>query len=324
MQFKKLKKMNRFFKKGVFFLFGCLLSAPVVFAQDLANSTAIGRWDLNQENGAEWMPSWLEVKLSGNKALVGYFVGSGGSARPISEVYDREGMISFSIPPQWSGNHDMHLTAMVKGEAIEGTILDHMGVARKFKGTRAPELLYAAPEKWGEPRSLLTQNSLDGWVGQQSDKENQWFVKEGVLTSPASGVNLMTTEKFTDFKLHIEFKYPEHSNSGVYLRGRYEVQVEDSYGKEPSSIYLGGVYGFLTPNENAAKKAGEWQAYDITLVGRRVTVVANGKTIIHNQIIPGITGGALDSQEAAPGPILLQGDHGPVEYRNITIAAPIK
>jgi hypothetical protein len=127
-----------------------------------------------------------------------------------------------------------------------------------------------------------------------------------------------------DFKLHIEFKYPEGSNSGVYLRGRYEVQVEDGYGKEPSSIYLGGVYGFLTPNENMAKKAGEWQSYDITLVGRRVTVVANGKTIISRQIIPGITGGALNSKEGNPGPILLQGDHGAVEYRNITIATPEK
>ena len=132
----------------------------------------------------------------------------------------------------------------------------------------------------------------------------------------------MTEEKFMDFKLHVEFRYPEGSNSGVYLRGRYEVQVEDGYGKQPDSHYLGGVYGFLTPNENAAKKAGEWQSYDITLVGRRVTVVANGKTIIHNQIIPGITGGALISREAEPGPLYLQGDHGPVEYRNITIATP--
>ncbi len=125
-----------------------------------------------------------------------------------------------------------------------------------------------------------------------------------------------------DFKLHIEFRYPEHSNSGVYLRGRYEVQVEDSYGKQPGSVYLGGVYGFLTPSENVARKAGEWQSYDITLVGRRVTVEANGKTIIHNQIIPGITGGAINSKEATPGPLLLQGDHGPVEYRNITISTP--
>jgi len=316
--------MNGFSKKVVFFLCWSFFGTPAVFAQDPGSSTAIGKWDLEVEYGQTWLPSWLEVKLSGNKALVGYFVAAGGSARPISEIHDKEGMISFSIPPQWSGNHNMQFTGQVKRDTLEGTLLDHMGVARKFRGTKAPTLLYPAPEKWSKPKSLLSKNSLDGWVAQQNQNENQWFVKDGVLTSPASGVNLMTTESFKDFKLHIEFKYPEHSNSGVYLRGRYEVQVEDSYGKAPSSIYLGGVYGFLTPNENVAKKAGEWQSYDITLVGRRVTVVANGKTIIHNQIIPGITGGALDSREGEPGPILLQGDHGPVEYRNITIATPVE
>ena len=293
-------------------------------AQSPGDSGAIGRWDLEVQIGESWVPSWLEVALSGNKALVGHFVGPSGSARPISEVRDREGVISFSIPPQWSGLHYMHLTGTVKGDGMEGQILDHMGHARAFRGARAPILLYPAPDRWSEPRSLLSQNSLDGWTTEPGSGENQWFVKDGVLTSPASGANLMTEETFMDFKLHIEFRYPEGSNSGVYLRGRYEVQVEDSYGKEPDSHYLGGVYGFLTPSENAAKKAGEWQVYDITLVGRRVTVVANGKPVIQNQIIPGITGGALSSRESAPGPILLQGDHGPVEYRNITIATPLE
>ena len=106
------------------------------------------------------------------------------------------------------------------------------------------------------------------------------------------------------------------------MRGRYEVQVEDSYGKEPSSILFGGVYGFLTPNEIAAKKAGEWQFFEITLIGRRVTIVANGKTVINDHIIPGITGVAIDSKEGTPGPIMLQGDHGVVAFRNISIQTP--
>jgi hypothetical protein len=97
------------------------------------------------------------------------------------------------------------------------------------------------------------------------------------------------------------------------------LQIVDSKGQEPSSVYFGGIYGFLTPNEDVAKAAGEWQTYDVTLIGRRVTVVANGKTIICDQIIPGITGGAMDSKEGEPGPILLQGDHGSIEYRNIVI-----
>lgn len=315
-----MKLLLTFPSAALFFVLS--LHCFMVFPQNPGDSRAIGRWDLEVQYGDTWRASWLEVKLSGNKALVGYFVSVGGSARPIAEVHDRDGMISFSIPPQWDGFQYMHLTGVVKGEEMEGNILDHMGQSHAFRGKRAPNLLYEAPEKWSDPRPLLTQNSLDGWIPQQKGKDNQWFVREGILTNPGSGVNLMTREEFMDFKLHIEFRYPEDSNSGVYLRGRYEVQVIDSYGKKPSSIYLGGVYGFLTPSENVARKPGEWQSYDITLVGRRVTIEANGKTIIHNQIIPGITGGALDSREELPGPILLQGDHGPVEYRNITIATP--
>ena len=137
--------------------------------------------------------------------------------------------------------------------------------------------------------------------------------------SAKSGANLVSEQKFTDFKLHIEFRYQKGSNSGVYLRGRYEVQISDSKGLEPSKGDLGAIYGFIKPTEMAAKDAGEWQTYDITLIGRMVTVVANGKTIICNQEIPGITGGAIDSKESEPGPLLLQGDHGPIEYRNIVI-----
>jgi hypothetical protein len=148
---------------------------------------------------------------------------------------------------------------------------------------------------------------------------NQWVVSGGVLRSPRSGANLVTERTFGDFQLHVEFRYPKGSNSGVYLRGRHEVQIQDDFGTEPASDRFGGIYGFISPSEMAARPAGEWQSYDVTLVGRMVTVVANGHTIICNQEIPGITGGALDSNEGAPGPLMLQGDHGPIEYRNITI-----
>lgn len=133
------------------------------------------------------------------------------------------------------------------------------------------------------------------------------------------GTDLVTEESFRDFRLHVEFKYPPGSNSGIYLRGRYEVQIQDDYGKEPGSRFIGGVYGFLTPVKNAGKPAGEWQSYDITLLGRWITVVLNGETVIDHQEIPGITGGALDSHEGEPGPIMLQGDHGPVTFRNLVL-----
>jgi hypothetical protein len=172
---------------------------------------------------------------------------------------------------------------------------------------------------WGKPVKLFNGKDLAGW---HALGKNQWVVENGVLKSPHSGANLVTDQTFTDFKLHIEFRYPKESNSGVYLRGRYEVQIEDSEeGVEPPKNQFGAVYGFLSPSELAAKGPGEWQSYDITLVGRMVTVVANGKTIICNQEIPGITGGAINSREEEPGPILIQGDHGPIEYRNIIITA---
>ena len=147
---------------------------------------------------------------------------------------------------------------------------------------------------------------------------------DGILSNVRPGVDLVTEQKFEDFKLHVEFRYPKGSNSGIYLRGRYEVQIEDNYGDDPESHKIGGVYGFLTPSINAAKEAGEWQSMDITLVGRVLTVVFNGERVIDRQTIPGITGGAIDNREGEPGPLMIQGDHGPVEFRKVEITTPQK
>lgn len=283
-----------------------------------AGPTPIGRWDLTVDMGEKIVPSWLEVKLSGVKTLVGYFVAEGGSARPISKINFNDGKVSFSIPPQWErSDKDMVFEGSLKDDKLSGSIAASNGKNYTFTGVRAPLLHREKAPTWGAPVQLFNGKDLKGWHSQKPD--NQWVVENGIMKSPRSGSNIMTDQTFTDFKLHIEFRYPKGSNSGVYLRGRYEVQVEDSYGLEPSSTLFSGVYGFLTPNQMAANPAGEWQVYDITLVGRKVTVVANGKTVICDQIIPGITGGALDSKEGEPGPIFLQGDHGPVEYRNIVI-----
>ncbi len=279
---------------------------------------AIGRWDLTVNMDGRIVPSWLEVKLSGVKTLVGYFVAEGGSARPISHVQVKDGKIHFSIPPQWDRTDKyMDFDAVLANDKLTGTIKSSTGKDYSFTGERAPLLKRTTAPVWGAPKKLLNGKNTDGWHA--SGNTNQWVLENGILKSPKSGSNLITDQTFTDFKLHIEFRYPAGSNSGVYLRGRYEVQVEDNKGLEPASNLFGGIYGFLTPNEMMAKAPGEWQTYDITLIGRRVTVVANGKAIIVDQTIPGITGGALDSKEGEPGPIMLQGDHGPVEYRNIVI-----
>jgi hypothetical protein len=148
---------------------------------------------------------------------------------------------------------------------------------------------------------------------------NTWSVVNGVLTNTQKGGNLVTEQRFGDFQLHLEFRYPPNGNSGVYLRGRYEVQIVDSPLTEPATDLIGAIYGFLEPSVLASNGPDAWNSYDITLVGRMVTIVLNGQTVISNQAIPGTTGGALDSDEGSPGPLMLQGDHGPVEYRNIVI-----
>jgi hypothetical protein len=291
--------------------------ALTAFTATSQNSKLEGRWDLTVESEGKQYPSWLEVSHSGYHTLVGQFVGIVGSARPISKVTFKDGKFSFAIPPQWEqSDKDLVVEGTLEGETLTGTMATPDGKNLTYKGVRAPVLRSTATPTWGTPIKLLNANNLNGW---KALGENQWTVKNGVLQSPRSGSNLVSEKNFKDFKLHIEFRYPEGSNSGVYLRGRYEVQITDSKGKEPLKDLLGAVYGFVTPSQQVAKAAGEWQTYDITLVGRMITLVSNGKTVISNQEIPGITGGALDSNEGEAGPLLIQGDHGPIEFRNIVI-----
>jgi hypothetical protein len=280
----------------------------------------IGRWDLTMEKGGKRIPSWLEVQKSGTHTLVGRFCYAFGSARPISEVKVNDGKYSFSIPPQWEeGNSNMDFQFQVSGNQISGTMVYTDGATYNWVGTRAPVLIRAKAPVWGAPVKLFNGKNTNGWHA--DGKVNQWIAENGILRSPHSGANLMTDKSFRDFKLHIEFRYPQGSNSGVYLRGRYELQVIDTKSGEPEPInnQFSAIYGFLPPNKMMAKNPGEWQSYDITLVGRMVTIVANGTTVIENQVIPGITGGAIDSKEGEPGPIFIQGDHGPIDYRNIVI-----
>jgi len=294
-----------------------LSTSAHAFAQAV-EAPVTGRWDLRVTGSGGDYPSWLEVRVSGERILIGRFVGRVGSARPISRLTWTDGVLRFAIPPQWDRDtSDLRLEARLQGDRLVGTITNPDGRRDGFVGTRAPALVHTTPQ-WGEPIALFNEKDLTGWEPQGG--ESHWTVAHRVLTSTKSGANLMTKAKFSDFKLHVEFRYPKNGNSGVYLRGRYEVQIEDSPPRAiPLPDDIGGIYGFLWPNEYAATGAGTWQTYDITLVGRRVTVVLNGHPIIVDQLIPGPTGGALDSDEGAPGPILLQGDHMAIEYRNIRI-----
>ena len=292
----------------------------LAFVSGPPNEKLQGRWDLTVQMPNGPAPSWLEIEKSGNDALVGHFVGIVGSARPISRIVAEGDSLQFEIPRQWErGSGALSVSGRLDGERMSGRMTFPDGTTAPWRATRAPRLPSAQSVQWGAPVPLLHEGDLGGWhtVGGNA---NQWVVEHGVLRSPHSGANIVTDATFGDFKLHVEFRYPPGSNSGVYLRGRYEVQITDDIGTEPDRYRFGAIYGFIEPSDMAARRAGEWQSYDVTVVGRRVTVVANGHTVISDRDIPGITGGALDSNEGAPGPILLQGDHGPIEFRNITIA----
>jgi hypothetical protein len=278
----------------------------------------LGRWDITIQRPDGDKSAWLEVRHSGVQTLVGQFVGMSGSARPISQVEFKGGEMRFAIPPQWERvDGNLVVTGRLDGDRLTGSMTLAGGAPMSWTGVRAPTLRRQTAPRWGAPASLFNGRDLAGW---HAIGTNEWEAVNGILRNKKSGGNLVTDQVFTDFKLHAEFRYPAGGNSGVYLRGRYEVQIADTPEDEPWVGGLGAVYGYLAPSEIAAKKADEWQTFDITLAGRMVTVVLNGKMIISNREIPGITGAALDSNEGAPGPLLLQGDHGPVEFRNLTIA----
>lgn len=293
-----------------------------IFAQSISGSEIAGSWNLVVETDNGDRPSWLQVKTSGNNALVGYFVGIDGSARPVSEIKYAEdtGIYSFTIPPQWiNTDTDMHMEFTHSDGELTGTT-SYGSTTLNWTGTKAPELITTSTPEWAEPVELLDEN-LSHW---KLAEDNQFEMSDDILVNRKSGGHIITKDTFSDFKISLEYNIPEGSNSGLYLRGRYEVQIMDSYGAEASSTGAGGVYGFIKPMINAAKPAGEWQKLEVTLIGRLVTVTLNGVKIICNRPIPGTTGGALDSNEAEPGPIFLQGDHGPVSFRNIVITPAIE
>ena len=295
------------------------LGTPALVAQSRA--PLIGRWDMTVTVPGRHTSAWLEVRHSGRSMLVGQVMLLAGSARPIAKVEftAATGEFRFVIPPQWNdAEGDNTFVGRVVGDSISGTVTFGSGRSLAFRGVRAPSLRRTTPVVWGAPIALLGGTTLTEWKP-LGESPSQWTLAQGILRNAKAGADLVTTRAFGDFKLHVEFRYPPGSNSGVYLRGRYEVQIEDTPGAEPEIDGLGAIYGMITPNQNAAKKPGEWQSFDITLVGRTVTVVLNGKTIICEREIPGFTGGALDADEAKPGPLYLQGDHGVIEYRRIII-----
>jgi hypothetical protein len=296
-----------------------LFSTWNILAETKGNENLAGRWDLTiVESNAHELPSWLEL-IAGKDVWKASFVGRWGNARPLPKVVVKDGQIQFVSPKEEEDSkNDLEFEGKLIGETLKGTAKGPNGAEWTWTGKRAPALK-PSNVKWGQPVVLFNGSDFTGWTFDNPSKASSWKVENGYLVNTAAGSNIATEKSFQDFKLHIEVKCPANANSGIYLRGRYEVQVEDDSIQEPPTHHMGAVYGFLAPNPEQPRRPGTWQTFDINLIGRYVTVIQNGRVIIDNQEIPGITGGALNSHEETPGPIYLQGDHGGIAFRNILL-----
>ncbi len=325
----------------------CLITlAP---AQSTDNVTPfLGRWALDLPGGA----GWLQVRQE-KGYLDGDLLWYGGSVVPVDHIFLDGETLVVSRTRKLERNKDAagkpertHIAAewiecSLYQDVLVGTRYaaanDGMSVSKtKFTGKKIPDLP-AAPDlkkiKYAKPVTLFNDKDLSGWTLTSSEAKNGFKVENGVLVNDPVQTegqphinygNLRTTAVFEDFNLKLQVNIPKGNNSGIYLRGIYEVQVYDSYGLPLDSHNMGAIYSRITPTLAAEKPAGEWQDVDMILCDRHVTVILNGKTIIDNQPLLGCTGGALTADEFVPGPIYLQGDHGRVLYRNIVLTPIIK
>jgi len=287
---------------------------------DSSSKAFLGRWDLTLKAPDREYPSWLELTEE-NGMLKAQMVGRWGNARSLPKVQIVNGKLTFVSPKEEEDSKaDLVFEGSLNGDTMAGTLNGPDGKTWQWTGVRAPSLKRTHAPSWGKPMALFNGTDLSGWTMSNAHATTVWKVENGAMITPGNGPELINGSRFEDFKLHVEFNCGPNSNSGVYLRGRYEVQIETDSIEEPPSHHMGSIYGFLAPQPEQPRRPGEWQTYDITLVGRTVTVVQNGQAIIRNQEIPGITGGALDSHEGLPGPIYLQGsEKGRVAFRSVVI-----
>jgi len=290
-----------------------IVAALVAAAPSDESSPFAGRWDFNMPHNHA---AWLGITGSGDKLDI-WFQPTGGNVYQVKNFKANGSHLSLQLSPSNTWELD------AAGDTLTGTAKRGSNSA-PLKGVRAPELNREPPAAWSDPEPLFNGRNLDGWEPVGNAANSHWTVKDGLLVNEAHGANLRTTRTFNDFKVHYEVNCPEDGNSGFYLRGRYEVQIEyEPLANNPPERRIGSVYGRIAPSADLPRKPGEWTAFDVTLVGRTVTVVRDGVTIIDHKQIEGITGGALDANEADPGPFYIQGDHtGGLKFRNITVSLP--
>jgi hypothetical protein len=299
----------------------------------------VGNWSFTTPGGGA---GWLGITSDENHKLDGHLLWEGGSVIPVGSVYMEDGKLHFvrvdggilytSHPERanaWIVEAEVRgdtLTCTMYVPAAEGPGADkQVFTAERIPPHAEPPDLTAL--SFGDPIELIAPDSLEGWEP-LGENRNGWRVEEGVLINDAVQLkegprihyeNLRTTQEFEDFNLKTEVYIEEKGNSGIYLRGVYEVQVEDSYGRPADRHGMGSIYGRIAPSLNAELVPGSWQKLDITLADRYVTVILNGVKVIDNQPLLGVTGGAMRAGGLLPGPIYLQGDHTSVKYRNMVL-----
>ena len=301
-----------------------LILAGALAAQEPAKMPAgdgyVGRWNVRITDAADTFASGGFLIARKDGLLSAGVVWRWGSYLPAKSVELKDGTLVV-VREETKGKIDT-FEARLEGETLKGKVTYPDGKVHHFEGQRAPLLLSKKAPVWGEPVTLFDGKTLNGWKLRDPKKKNGWAVVDGELAvvDPKDNADLVSEQSFQDLKLHIEFKVDKKSNSGVYLRGRYEIQILDNPDAKMAldSHGCGAVYSRIPPKLDATKPAGEWQVYDITFVGRQVTVVLNGQTIVQD-VVDGITGGAIDPYEGVPGPLMLQGDHGKVRFRNVVV-----
>ena len=293
----------------------CFMALTAVVGR-AADDKFVGDWALTLPNGRA---GWLGVEQKDEK-LSGALLWEAGSVVPVESIAEDGDKLDVV------GSGNRHISAERSGDHLNLTVRGRRG-EQKFTGELQPPIP-PAPDlsqvKFGEPVELFNGKDLTGWRLAEPKADNGWSAKDGLLVNEQTDHskhygNLRTDREFEDFNLKLETRLARSGNSGVYIRGIYEVQVADTYGRKPDPHNMGAVYSRITPSESVEKPPGEWQQLEITFVKRHATVILNGVKIIDNQPVRGCTGGALFADVTKPGPIMLQGDHTGIEYRNIVI-----
>jgi Domain of Unknown Function (DUF1080) len=311
------------------FLFLVAAGAALAASSD---SQFNGRWDITVPKDPRARAWWLEVAGAGTSNVSGKFVGApGGQMDVIPQISVEKGELKFVFPKRYGNRaggeqRDGVYRARLAGGRLHGSfqIEGQPDSELEWTGVRAPEIKDQDDGSWkpGKSVELFDGRDLNGWHSRLPNREIGWRVEGGVLKNNAPAPDLVSDATFWNFMLHVAYKVAEHSNSGIGLRGRYEVQIFDDAGNPLSLHGNGALYSRILPTVNASRPAGEWQTFDIRLIGRQVTIVLNDRKIIDKQEIEGLTAIASDPAEAQPGPFILQGDHGPVEFRKI-VATPL-